>query len=115
MNAAENQHYRSRLEALRDQLNETRASIEESAQVVDLDEPIGRLSRMDALQQQKRAEQHKQRHRLRTRQVADALRRVDDETYGECIRCGDDIHQARLDAFPEVAVCLDCQNELEGH
>jgi DnaK suppressor protein len=40
--------------------------------------------------------------------VKRALRRIEDGTYGACIRCGAEIAQARLDARPEAALCIEC-------
>lgn len=37
-----------------------------------------------------------------------ALRRFDEGTYGECLTCGDDIAEARLDAVPHAPLCHDC-------
>lgn len=40
--------------------------------------------------------------------VRRALGRVDDGSYGECVRCGADIAPARLNVRPEAALCIDC-------
>ena len=40
--------------------------------------------------------------------VKRALGRIEDGTYGECVRCGNDIAEARLNARPEAALCIDC-------
>lgn len=40
--------------------------------------------------------------------VKRALARIQDGTYGECVRCGSAISPARLDARPEAALCIDC-------
>lgn len=45
--------------------------------------------------------------------VVAALRRLEAGTYGECLACGKDIGDARLDALPTAMVCIDCANE--GH
>jgi DnaK suppressor protein len=42
-------------------------------------------------------------------QVRDALKRMDDGTYGRCIACGRQIEAARLEAVPWVAYCLEDQ------
>lgn len=39
-----------------------------------------------------------------------ALMRVADGTYGECMKCGADIAQGRLDARPESTLCMDCKS-----
>jgi DnaK suppressor protein len=38
-----------------------------------------------------------------------ALARLDDGSYGRCIRCGEPIAPDRLDALPWAARCIDCQ------
>jgi len=38
-----------------------------------------------------------------------ALARLDDGTYGLCVRCGRPIAPERLDALPWAAHCIDCQ------
>ena len=40
-----------------------------------------------------------------------ALARIEDETYGECVRCGGQIDPARLEARPEAALCIDCAGQ----
>ena len=41
--------------------------------------------------------------------VASALARIDDGTYGRCTRCGVTIDAERLLALPRVACCIACQ------
>jgi RNA polymerase-binding transcription factor DksA len=45
--------------------------------------------------------------------VKRALGRIDDRTYGECVRCGESIAPARLEARPEAALCINCARETE--
>lgn len=40
--------------------------------------------------------------------IAEALKRIDDGTYGKCIDCGQDIAPGRLRALPEAERCLSC-------
>ncbi len=40
-----------------------------------------------------------------------ALARVDDGTYGECVRCGNDIAPKRLEVQPEAALCIECASQ----
>jgi DnaK suppressor protein len=46
-------------------------------------------------------------------QVDGALERMNEGTYGTCLRCGKPIADARLQAFPYVAHCISCQSILE--
>ncbi|HEU5305804.1 MAG TPA: TraR/DksA family transcriptional regulator [Acidimicrobiia bacterium] len=45
----------------------------------------------------------------RLAELNDALRRLDDGTYGICERCGKPIPMARLEALPQVRLCIECQ------
>jgi DnaK suppressor protein len=46
-------------------------------------------------------------------QVNGALERMDEGTYGICQRCGRPIGEERLEAFPYVAFCIECQSAIE--
>jgi RNA polymerase-binding protein DksA len=44
--------------------------------------------------------------------VDQALVRLDDGTFGTCLRCGRPIAAERLEALPWAAHCIDCQREI---
>lgn len=46
-------------------------------------------------------------------QVDAALARLEDGTFGTCVRCGRDIAPARLEALPWAAHCIECQTALD--
>ena len=37
-----------------------------------------------------------------------ALDRIENGTYGECVKCGEPIAAGRLEARPEAALCIEC-------
>ena len=39
------------------------------------------------------------------------LKRIDDGTYGTCVTCGNPVGDARLEAVPHAAQCMDCLEE----
>ncbi len=43
-----------------------------------------------------------------------ALKKMKEETYGECESCGEDIAVARLMARPVAQLCIDCKTEQES-
>lgn len=43
--------------------------------------------------------------------VQRALTRIKNGTYGECVRCGEQISAKRLDARPEAALCIRCARQ----
>jgi DnaK suppressor protein len=104
---------REDLLALEVELAESLVATAEGVKPVDLDEPIGRLSRMEAMQQQKMAEANRARTQSRLRGVKRALVLAGDD-YGFCRTCDDPIGFRRLKARPESALCITCQSELES-
>lgn len=100
--------------ALQDELKVSLQQGSSSRQIVDLDQPIGRLSRMDALQQQAMAKANSVGLEKRLQLVDSALRAFDSGTYGECRRCEEPIDYQRLKVHPETPFCLDCQKQIEG-
>jgi DnaK suppressor protein len=99
---------RALLEKLLADLEPRVAQLAESARPVDLDEPIGRLSRMDALQSQEMAKSGLTRIRHRLELVRRALRRIDDLDFGACGTCGEPIGIDRLEFEPETTQCVRC-------
>src|SRR6187399_1121255 len=45
--------------------------------------------------------------------INEALRRLEEGTYGNCFECGDEIAQARLRALPFAVRCKDCEEARE--
>jgi DnaK suppressor protein len=87
----------------------------EGTKPVQLDQArIGRLTRVDAMQQQKMAESHRRRLEMRLQQIKVALEDIEQERYGFCNRCGEPIGIERLDARPESPVCVSCQADMEA-
>lgn len=84
------------------------------AKPVELGTEQGRLSRMDAMQQQQMALAERSLHQRRLRSVQAALERVDDGSFGECSRCGEDIALRRLQVVPEGPLCMACLRSLGG-
>jgi DnaK suppressor protein len=48
------------------------------------------------------------------KQVQSALARLDDETFGICLRCDEPIPEKRLKAVPWAAYCVPCQEAIDG-
>jgi DnaK suppressor protein len=46
-------------------------------------------------------------------EVQDALRRIEDGTYGKCTRCGREIEPVRLEAIPWARYCLKDQERQD--
>ena len=46
--------------------------------------------------------------------IHEALRRLEEQTYGNCFECGDEIAEARLRALPFAVRCKDCEEAREN-
>jgi DnaK suppressor protein len=46
-------------------------------------------------------------------EVEDALKRIEDGTYGRCVNCGRPIPEKRLEAIPWAARDVKCEEQLE--
>ena len=45
--------------------------------------------------------------------IDEALRRIQEKTYGKCQECGQDISTARLEAVPHARLCIKCKEKEE--
>ncbi|MFO7482269.1 TraR/DksA family transcriptional regulator [Oceanibaculum nanhaiense] len=101
--------FRTRLLVLREEIVRLHDVSNDSRAVVELDQQsVGRLSRMDAIQQQAMALATEQQRQLQMKRIDSALARIDSGTYGECVRCGEAIPEKRLMADLTITLCIDC-------
>lgn len=83
--------------------------------VVTLDQSkVGRVSRMDAMQQQQMALSTRSKSQQRLLKVKSALKAIESRDYGYCRRCDEDIGFPRLQAQPETPLCISCQNHSDN-
>ncbi len=81
----------------------------ENSAPVELDQTmVGRLSRMDAMQGQAMAEEVKRRRDNELSRIRAALQRIEEDEYGYCLSCGDDIAEKRLILDPSISLCSKC-------
>lgn len=69
---------------------------------------VGRLSRMDAIQQQSMELATQDRRRQRLGMLEAAQKRIASGDYGYCLRCDGEIAPARLNIDPAATLCIDC-------
>lgn len=101
------------MEGLPQEIQKAIVSARTGGKPVDLGLPIGRLSRMDAIQQQHMAKAGVSALERRLSQITSALSAAASGTYGHCRRCDGPIGYKRLKARPETPFCLACQAEAE--
>jgi len=114
LDAEQIERYRTALLRRREALQPAPGEREEAEDSVRLDQSrVGRVSRVDALQQHA---MHTAAQRLREAElasIANALQRIEAQTYGWCPDCGEAIAPARLDFNPAAALCVDCADKRE--
>lgn len=98
----------------RKELEEASASSAASQAPVQLDQQsVGRLSRMDAIQGQQMAQASERRRQLKLREIAAALKRIEQNDYGYCEECGEEMAAKRLQFNPTVRFCIECLSVKE--
>jgi DnaK suppressor protein len=106
---------RARLEEELEALRAASSSDEDARKPVELDQAsVGRLSRMDAMQMQAMAQEKERRRQRRMRQIEAAIARLDEDDYGYCIGCGEDIAAKRLLSDPAATHCIQCSSGQSG-
>lgn len=100
---------RERLMALKRELQALSAASEDDRAAVALDQQaVGRLSRMDAMQQQAMAQATERQRSSEITRIKNALKRLAEDEYGYCVECGEDISVKRLEIDPAATHCIKC-------
>jgi len=81
----------------------------DSVATVELDQQsVGRLSRIDAMQNQAMAQAIQRRLHVQKLRLERALHRLHEGEFGYCTECGEPIGLRRLEVDPAAHRCLDC-------
>lgn len=108
----QNSNYRDQITERLTALQKESALSEETRRTVILDQQsVGRLSRMDAMQQQAMAQATERRRAVERQKLEAALARIDADEFGFCADCGEDIPPARLALDPTVLRCISCARD----
>jgi len=108
--------YRRRIEAELLAVEQALAQADAAAATVMLDQSsVGRLSRMDAMQQQAVAAGLRGRLASQKLKLKSALDRVKAGAYGLCCQCETELDADHLDSDPAAVFCADCSMERETH
>jgi len=87
---------------------------DDAARTVELDQSrVGRLSRMDALQVQAMSLETQRRRQLELQRITAALHRMEEDEYGFCVKCGEEIAIERLELSPAAPLCITCADQSE--
>jgi DnaK suppressor protein len=100
---------RKRLDERRKELEDLSSISKDSRNTVELDQQsVGRLSRMDAMQQQAMAAAQERTRRRELQRIELAERRLKEDEYGYCADCGEEIADGRLAIDPMAERCINC-------
>ncbi len=103
------EYFREKLIRLRDELQEIEQTGNEAAKTVELDQSrVGRLSRMDALQAQAMSIESGRRRNIKLKRIDAALKRIDKDEFGLCLKCEEEINPKRLEVDPTAPLCIGC-------
>lgn len=80
----------------------------EMSQPVEPDSAIGRISRMDAINNQSVTEASLRQAEEKLKNLNRVLARIDTRDFGTCQKCGKEIHIRRIMLRPESLLCVDC-------
>ncbi|RUT77686.1 TraR/DksA family transcriptional regulator [Ancylomarina longa] len=72
---------------------------------------IGRISRMDAINNKSVSEAALRKKKIQFSALKDALKSIDSPDFGKCIKCGKSIPLGRIMIMPESKKCVNCANK----
>lgn len=109
------QELETKLRQLKSELLDQLDRSAETTATVTLDQTlVGRVSRMDAMQQQSVALSTRRLTEQKIKQIDAALNEISDGEYGYCKQCDEDIGFARLQVQPEAKLCIQCQDRADN-
>lgn len=107
-------YFKEQLINLRNELSKDQRLGDAPTQTVELDQSrVGRLSRMDAMQSQAMAIEVKRRRSIQIQRIEAALKRIDNDEFGFCVQCEQEINPKRLEFDPTTLLCIDCASGRE--
>lgn len=92
----------------RSSLKEEIEELEELTKPIPLDASIGRISRMDAINNKTINESNLRDKKKILQRLERVLENIDSKDFGKCQRCGLDIPFGRLEYMPHTTRCVNC-------
>lgn len=112
MNEAQLQHFRTILEAwrnqLRDEVGRTVTHMQDEA--ANFPDPVDRAAQEEEFSLELR---NRDRERKLVKKIEKTLKKLEDGDFGYCDSCGVEIGIRRLEARPTAELCIDCKTLAE--
>lgn len=93
-------------------LNREMVLLEENIKPIAPENSLGRVSRMDAINNKGVAEAAHRQAKRKLSKLNMALAKIDDEGFGNCDNCDHPINPKRLMFMPESTRCIHCADRL---
>ncbi len=108
MNSEEKEQLKAKIIAQITKTEKEIVSLEDMTKPISPENSIGRVSRMDAINNKSVAEASLRTSKRKLSNLKVALTKIDDENFGSCSRCENPIPPARLMYMPESTRCVRC-------
>jgi len=105
--------FKKRLEARQQELRRMVSRTEQDGRTVDEDSAQDIADRAASSYTKEFLFHQSNNDRQLLQMVENALSRIREGTFGECISCGKEINPKRLEAVPWTRHCIECQEKLE--
>ena len=94
----------SRIQETREEI----AELQELVKPIPLDASIGRVSRMDAINNKTINESSLREKKQQLKKLERAEENAESDNFGICTRCGEEIPFGRLEYMPHTTRCVNC-------
>ena len=108
MTTLERQELKSKLIDLIKKTESEIESFKDMIKPISPENSLGRISRMDAINNKSVAEAAMRNKQKKLTQMKIALGKIDEESFGQCSQCKQAIQSARLIYMPESTLCVRC-------
>ena len=105
--------FKKRLETRQQELRRMVSRTEQDGRTVDTDSAQDIADRAASSYTKEFLFHQSNNDRQLLQMVENALSRIREGTFGECISCGKEINPKRLEAVPWTRHCIECQEKLE--
>lgn len=108
MNLEEREELKEKIAEAMEELEDQIFELEALTQPISPDNALGRITRMDAINNKSVNEENLRRARMKMSKLQTSLSKIDDAEFGKCVKCGKTIQIARLMYMPESSNCVAC-------
>ena len=108
MTPAEKEALKEKVQAELEGVAQEIVELEGLTQPIPPDEAIGRISRMDAINNRSINEAALRSAREKQKKLSGTLKHIDREDFGLCAKCGNAIPQGRMLLMPHATRCVEC-------